>query len=330
MKTRIVVLSVVLFTISLAAQQTGQRGNMGARRMQPPKAVTHNGHPALEFDAPAGSIFIEYFTYQGEPALGVPFAQGQCFGHVYVTRTRIAGDFRNTACSSFDVPREGAAVERQGGAISLMAGGASYSLTPLVERGGQQRPAERAQLPAEIFARAVKAFGRAYASVRRMGLEAGGGQPNAAQPSLAQAAAKARASRQGTLTITSEPGDSQVYVNDEPRGMTSAEGREVLPLQPGNYKVRVSLPGYQDFQQSVTVASGQNQDVSANLAPVGPPPFKAADVEEMLKGAMSPKRIATLVQERGVDFAVTPELEKQLRAMGATSDLLQALSANKK
>lgn len=330
---RIFALLFVLLSLSAVAQQAdeGTRQNRGSRPNMPaPKVAQHNGHPALEFDAPAGTIYIEDFSYQGEPALGFTFAQDQCIGHVYATRTRIAGDFRNTACRSFDVARESTTIERDGGVVTLTSEGTSYKLVPVVERGDQQRLMERAQLPAEMFGRAVKAFAKTYAAIRRMSLEAQPAAATNASSPVAAAAARTAANRSGTVTITSDPGDTQVYINDEPRGMTSSEGREVLPLKPGTYRLRVSLPGYQDFEQSVTVAAGQNQDVAATLAPVGPPPFSASDVEEMLKGAMSPKRIASLVQERGVAFAMTADLEKRMRALGASGDLIHTLSTSKK
>jgi hypothetical protein len=50
----------------------------------------------------------------------------------------------------------------------------------------------------------------------------------------------------------------------------------------------------------------------------------------MLQGKMSPKRVQSLVQERGVDFVLNPDLEHRLRALGAPSDLLLAIATNKK
>jgi hypothetical protein len=92
----------------------------------------------------------------------------------------------------------------------------------------------------------------------------------------------------------------------------------------------LSLPGYKDFEQQVVVAAGKDYEVKTQLETAGPPPFKESDVTEMLQGKMSPKRIATLVQERGVDFEVNSDVEKRFRGMGATSDLLLVMAENRK
>src|SRR5574340_1512227 len=320
--------ALLLVSLTVAAQQPpvpaqppGQAAGARAGRMMahPPKAVTHNGHPAIEYEGAVGSAYIDYFMHQGEPALGFTMAQDQCPGHVYVTRTRIGGDFRGTPCQSFDLQRQGTTAERQAGQVVLTSGGASYTLVPQVERGEERRAAPRAQVSGQILIRAVTAFGKTFANVRRLALEAQAQEPGQ-NPQGASPTAQMPAQRKAgaTLTLHSDPGDTQVYINDQPRGMTDAEGSEVIHLPPGSYRVRLSLPGYEDFVQAVTLAPGGKQEITAKLQEAGPPPFTADDVSEMLHGKMSPKRIATLVQERGVDFALNPEVEKRLRGLGAT------------
>ncbi len=79
------------------------------------------------------------------------------------------------------------------------------------------------------------------------------------------------------LMIESNPGQSQVYVDDEPVGTTSAEGRlKLTRLTPGSHTVRISLNGYQDHEESVTLAEGHTVTVAAPLqrteAPAPPAP----------------------------------------------------------
>ena len=331
-----IAIALLLAGLGAMAQErpSGQpRNQPGGHPGNPPKSATHNGHPALEYEGVQGwAAYIEYFTRQGEPALGFTMAQPQCQGHVYVTRTRISGEFQGTSCESFDVPRSGAAAEKQEGKVTLTSGAATYTLVPTVERGDERRAAPRMGASAEFLVRAVNHFDKTLANIHRLGAEA---QARAAGQSVPQASPAGSTppperDTRGILTITSDPGDVQVYINDEPRGMTSAEGREVLRLPAGTYKLRISLPGFKDFQQEVRLASGANQEVTAKLEPAGPPPFTAGDVAEMLQGKMSPKRVASLVQERGVDFELNPDLEKRLRGLGATSDLLLAIATNKK
>ncbi len=77
------------------------------------------------------------------------------------------------------------------------------------------------------------------------------------------------------LMIESNPGQSQVYVDDEPMGTTSPEGRlKLTRVGAGSHIVRVSLNGYQDYEESVNLAEGHTVTVAAPLeraaAPAAP------------------------------------------------------------
>ncbi len=136
----------------------------------------------------------------------------------------------------------------------------------------------------------------------------------------------------GALKITSQPGSVEVYLDDKRRGSTSAEeGRLVLDdLAPGSYKLRLSLAGYKDWAQSVTLTAGQSAEIQAEMKVAGPGAFTLQDVVDMLRGEISPKRVAMLVQQRGVDFTLSDEIEKQVREAGGDSDLLVAIAKAKK
>lgn len=92
--------------------------------------------------------------------------------------------------------------------------------------------------------------------------------------SLRRASQRRAASDQpltGGLIIKSTPGESQVYLNDEPKGMTSVEGEIRLPgLNPGNYNLRVSLPGYQSYEKSLAVVAGEDQTIYVTLVQKSP------------------------------------------------------------
>jgi PEGA domain/PDZ domain len=67
------------------------------------------------------------------------------------------------------------------------------------------------------------------------------------------------------LLIESSPGDAQVYIDDEPVGTTSPEGRlKLSKLGAGEHRVRVAHAGFTDFEQTVTLSSGP-ATVSAKL-----------------------------------------------------------------
>ena len=69
------------------------------------------------------------------------------------------------------------------------------------------------------------------------------------------------------LVITSNPGGAQVYVDDEPNGTTSPEGRlKLTTLLPGQHQLRISSAGYRDYEASVDLILGQTATVLATLA----------------------------------------------------------------
>ena len=83
---------------------------------------------------------------------------------------------------------------------------------------------------------------------------------------LLLAAALPSRAQQNTLKIKSQPGGAQVYLDDAPKGTTSPEGKLVLKdLPDGNYKLRLSASGYQDWVQTVTITDGSDLSVEAKL-----------------------------------------------------------------
>lgn len=79
-------------------------------------------------------------------------------------------------------------------------------------------------------------------------------------------AAPAGATGAAVLLIQATPGGAQTYIDDEPVGTTSAEGRLKLSrLAPGPHRVRLSLRGYRDYEQNVELVTGQTITVSASL-----------------------------------------------------------------
>ena len=147
----------------------------------------------------------------------------------------------------------------------------------------------------------------------------------------ARANLEARMSRPtADLILVTQPGQVQVYLGDEPRGLTSAEGRLVLKaLAPGSYRLRLSLLGYVEWTQTVDL-SGGSKTVEAKLQPAGPKPLALAEIEEGLKSGLSNAKLAGMVKQYGVDFALTDEVEQRLRADGADGDLLLAIAKGKK
>ena len=55
-------------------------------------------------------------------------------------------------------------------------------------------------------------------------------------------------------------------------------------------------------------------------------PLALSEITELLKGSVTPKRVATLVEQYGVSFQLTDDVEKELRRLGADDRLLLAIS----
>ncbi len=88
----------------------------------------------------------------------------------------------------------------------------------------------------------------------------------AAPPHNEEPAPPPRSSGPPVLLIDAQPGNAQVYVDDEPVGTTSSEGRLKLSrLSAGSHHVRLSRSRYQDYEQDITLQAGQTATVSATL-----------------------------------------------------------------
>jgi hypothetical protein len=73
--------------------------------------------------------------------------------------------------------------------------------------------------------------------------------------------------RAGWLTIISTPMGAEVSIDGQAAGTTPVTGREVGA---GSHQVRITMAGYEPYQTSVTVASGEQASVDASLTPVPP------------------------------------------------------------
>jgi hypothetical protein len=57
--------------------------------------------------------------------------------------------------------------------------------------------------------------------------------------------------------------------------------------------------------------------------------FALTEIKDLLKGSVTPKRVATLVEQYGVSFGLTDDVEKELRELGADDRLLLVISKNR-
>lgn len=89
---------------------------------------------------------------------------------------------------------------------------------------------------------------------------------DSASPSRPPASNPPPAPSPPVLLIESTPGGASVYVDDEPIGTTSAEGRlKLSTLAPGQHRVRLSLQGHRDFEQNVELKAGETATLPVSL-----------------------------------------------------------------
>jgi len=122
--------------------------------------------------------------------------------------------------------------------------------------------------------------------------DAGGGDDVvAALRRASQRHAESERPRTGGLVIKTTPGETQIYLNDVPHGITSPEGEIRLPdLQPGTYNLRVSSLGYQSYEKPMTVLAGEEQTVYVTLlhkSPTFPANNNPVPAQEPLSPAAS-------------------------------------------
>lgn len=98
-------------------------------------------------------------------------------------------------------------------------------------------------------------------------------KPPASPPSKAKPATTKPRAGPPVLLIEATPGGARVYIDDEPVGTTSPEGRlKLSTLLPGAHQVRLASRGFQDHEETVQLTSGETTRVATNLVAAAPRP----------------------------------------------------------
>jgi hypothetical protein len=72
----------------------------------------------------------------------------------------------------------------------------------------------------------------------------------------------ATCTKQGSLRITSTPQSATIYLNGQNKGKTN---RTIDNLDPGTYTIKLTKTGYEDYETTETVTSGQQTTVTATM-----------------------------------------------------------------
>lgn len=104
----------------------------------------------------------------------------------------------------------------------------------------------------------VRFFLPGYQTFEREFYMAAGGYANIS----AQLVPLAPPSQPARLTVNSSPSGARVFLNGEFRGTSPIT---LNGISPGSHNVRLTLSGYQDFQTSITLSSGEHRTMNVNL-----------------------------------------------------------------
>ncbi|HKZ52793.1 MAG TPA: PDZ domain-containing protein [Candidatus Acidoferrales bacterium] len=107
----------------------------------------------------------------------------------------------------------------------------------------------------------------------------------------------------------------------------SGSGRE--PEPPFRVVLFLADPKTQR-EEHVTFAFGDGAESIREQMASLPTPLTLEQVLKLLDAGVTPTRIETIVRERGVAFELTGDVERKLRAAGATAELLLAIAKAKK
>ncbi len=286
-----------------------------------------DGHPALRFRSKSGDRTSLVEAGGGaEPTLRFYLGrESKCAGWLYVSAAKVSW-VPSCSVDPFEVPRSdiGSIKKVVYFFVTFQAAGKTRTYLPSDENlPGKFAPSSEM---ADFLVRTLSDFQAGYEEFKRL--------TASLQPDLPQASPAPPQPKPvplPTLVLSTQPASVQVYVDDEFKGMSSAEGRLVIRnLAPGNHRLRFTLIGYKELTESLDLTAGETKPVEVKLEAAGPKPLALAEIEEALTNGLSPKRITMLVSQYGVDFALTKEVEQRLRQKGADSDLLLAIATGKK
>lgn len=116
-----------------------------------------------------------------------------------------------------------------------------------------------------------------------------------------------------TLVIVSTPSDAKIFVDDELVGRTGPGGLTISQLAPGPHRLRLSLDGYNDYQQGVELVAGHVTPIRASLESSKPPSAgeeegrkPAADATESVSSALFTSLNAKVTKVQFFEFGTDP------------------------
>ncbi len=256
-------------------------------------------------------------------------AGAACYGHLYFSRDRIRYQVakpRTAALHALDVARADAEAVEQAPGLELRLANPKKSGKPQrfvllppenVELGRHQ---EADVLPAKDLLAPATGFAALAAE-----LDSGGQRPRGA-PQLSVTIQK----------LTSDPGGVEVLVDGFSWGATDLETGEIVlwGLSFGERSFVMRKRGYEVVRFPMRYEHERTGEtyvaMKALSAAARGGGLLLEDVLDMLEGDVPAARVAVLVKEKGVSFALTDAAEKRIRNAGGDDALLLAIARAKK
>ena len=254
---------------------------------------------------------------------------GACYGHLYFSRDRIRYQVakpRTAVTHALNLARADAEVAEQTTGLELRSTNPKKPAKPQrfvllppenVELGRHQ---EADVLPAKDLLAPATGFAALVAE-----LDSGGQRPRGA-PDLSVTIQK----------VGTDPGGVEVLVDGFSWGATDLETGEIvlwgLPFGERNFVIRKR--GYEVVRYPVRYEYERTGETYVAMKALSPAArgggLLLEDVLDMLEGDVPAARVAVLVKEKGVSFALTDAAEKRIRNAGGDDALLLAIARARK
>jgi hypothetical protein len=240
--------------------------------------VLENGVPAIKFVSQSGSVAFAHFRkYESEDAFAIPVVDWDTAkthsGWLYITQTRaIFETDDDVKTRNFKVLRTEVTKVKYMSSwpawtnehhMEMKVAGKgkrfliSFSPTPPSVRGAHQKPViEFINKAITDFEATVSSFQAAAAKLQSV--SPGAMRSNQTPP---DASVDANPEMKMILDISSEPTGAEIFIN----GVFNSSTPSKLKLGVGEYTIKVSRPGFKDWERRIVVEAGSSKTLNAIL-----------------------------------------------------------------
>jgi hypothetical protein len=240
--------------------------------------VMENGVPAIKFVSQSGSVAFVYFRrYESEDAFAIPLVDWDTAkthsGWFYITQTRAIFETDDAVKTrNFKVPRTEVTKVKYMSSwpawtnehhMEMKVSGKgkrfliSFSPMPPSVRGAHQKPV------IDFIHKAITDFEATVNSFQSSAAKLQSGAPTRLQTSQipTDASVGTNPEMKTILDISSEPTGAEIFIN----GVFNSSTPSKLKLGVGEYTIKVSRPGFKDWERRILVEAGSSKTLNAIL-----------------------------------------------------------------